>query len=312
MKTSVKAASILLSTPIFLFLAVNVAFAGWMCCAAGGPDGTSAVQPCGACGDELKLSSVSAGGTSSCGSNTNCSICTGDKPAASQCTPSSGGGTGATCTQAVYSLTNPTNLEVGNTKDFYADGRATNGNFSRMTATLTNIVTGGPVIGTVATTGGPTCYANGNCRQNFRITARANGTALLKVTTRVRLCPACAESGSCTQTYTVNVGASTARTCKPGAVCTSDTGTYRVGSKVTCTMPVLTDAEKAGGSVGYFQQCTPFKGTTAQTVISKSSVTGSFAPITIASGVTAMNCSFRHCVTATSGVTSCSEWGKAN
>lgn len=236
------------------------------------------------------------GGCYTCGPTEEATACGGSS------TPSNPG----TCTQSIYALENPTNMTIGQTKDFYADGRATNGIFSRMVATVVNVPTSTPAIATVVKTSGPTCYANGNCRQGFRLTAKSNGTARIRVATLVRLCPACGETGFCERFITLNVGAVTPRSCKPGAAC------KLTARSLGCTMPTLSSGELAGGTASYQVECTPYKAAVAQAKIARSSATGTLPAITMATGVTNVKCSFRHCVTATTGVTTCSNWGKAS
>lgn len=285
---------------VFHFAPTNIFAEQRTCCTdAGGGNASGNCDGCRAEGIETKNNGTSCNGAA------NCEVCPASHPRSNQCGGSSTSNP-ATCTQSVYNLENPTNLTVGQTKDFYADGRATNGNFSRMVASVVNVPTSLPAIATVATTSGPTCYANGNCRQGFRLTAKSNGTARVRVATLVKLCPACAETGFCERYSTLNVGAVTPLSCKAGAACTKS------GNSVTCTMPALTTAELNGGTVSYQSECTPYKNTVAQTKIVKSSTTGAFTAFTMATGVTNVKCSFRHCVTGTNGVTQCTDWGKAS
>jgi len=297
-KTSVIATSFVLAS--LAFATTSVAADG-RCCYLRGSNPENCTTQCFT-DRQVKNACSAADGTNQPGG---CYTC-GPTEEATACGGSSTPSNPATCTQSVFALENPTNMTIGQTKDFYADGRATNGIFSRMVATVVNVPTGTPAIATVATTSGPTCYANGNCRQGFRLTAKSNGTARVRVATLVRLCPACGETGFCERFTTLNVGAVTPLSCKPGATC------KLTARSLGCTMPTLNATELAGGTASYQVECTPYKAAVAQAKIVRASATGTLPAITMATGVTNVKCSFRHCVTATTGVTKCSNWGVAS
>lgn len=119
-------------------------------------------------------------------------------------------------------------------------------------------------------------------------------------------------SDSCYNSSRITVSGSVdPLSCVPGATCTSNTGSFSVGSVVSCRMPEVTDL--SWGTPTYQVRCTPYKGDVAQRVAAKNSTNGVFAnTYTVARGVTAVACSFRYCQTTSSGVITCSNWGSAN
>ncbi len=243
--------------------------------------------------------------------------CGADRPYGNACDSDTGGG-GTLCTQIIGGISNPANLQIGQTKDFYGQASITKGNFVGMGASATNVPAGGTAVASVVKRSGTqACYANGNCIQGFRLAALSQGTSLVKVTTQVKSCPACSVAGTCQSAVTVNVGNIAPLACNPGARCyvgsPNDPDPFRVNEVVYCTMPQITDESmlQQNGTPTYYMECTPYAGTTAKTKIAKTSLNGSFPYFSIASGVTSIKCSFRYCMRTSSGITKCSDWGRA-
>lgn len=292
---------------VFFFLSPSSTFAARTCCTVdpltGGASGNC--DGCRAEGVETKNYGDSCGGAA------NCVVCGSGHPKSNSC----GGTGGILCTAAVSP--NPVNVAVNETKKVSVNVKAysTKLGFVRfiMGNTATAIFTGttSPTNGNVAVNRVKwnTCCGFSQTTKTFTADVKgvAAGTTTLTVDAQY--------DGSSTPkvcgTASVVVGgtAAGAPTCKPGAKCVSNTGVFKSGSYITCSMPTLSSTELGGGTASYQLECTPYKSTTAQTKIAKTSSNGTFGAFGIASGTTRYDCAFRYCLTK-SGATTCSAWGK--
>lgn len=238
-------------------------------------------------------------------------VCGADRPYGNACGDTSDG---IFCTAAV--TPNPLNLAVGETKRVSVSVKSYSAplGFVRllMGNTATAIFTGttSPTNGDVAINRVKwnTCCGFSQSTRTFSVDVK--GLAVGSTTIAAQGYSSDKDKwNSCPNTGTVNVGGTTALVCKPGAKCVSNTGVFKSGSYVTCSMPTLTSTELGGGTASYQLECTPYKATTAQTKIAKTSSNGTFGAFGIASGTTRYDCSFRYCLTK-SGTTTCSVWGK--
>lgn len=300
----------LLFTLSFVLVSVfnaNYARAGWTCCVPN-PDGSassdcgkggSSTCPNGCCSTQTKsrneCSGQEPGGCINCGGNYVSNAC------------GSGGGS-SLCQQPTHTpSTIP--LKIGQSRVLKTYTFA-GGPIGRL-----DVVSSNTAVATTTPSSRNLCcgWTYGGRTYETTITAVSEGTAIIRST----FFGQSPDTRSCFVESPVTVSGSAILQCIPGASCRpTTTDSFSPYANVICSMPAVTDESllmQYGTKATYYMECTPYKGTTAQKKISKTSTNGVFGTFAIEAGITNIKCAFRYCLTNTKNlVTTCSEWGKAS
>lgn len=306
MKTN-KFASIGISASFFIatMFFASAAFAGWTCCIPNADNtassacgqGASAAPECpsGCCNFELKSKS------DPCPAGSNCQSCGGNF-VSNACS----GTTNTESPVCRYPSLTPAGLVLKQGQEYDLLANAYNPGIYmisevRAVSSAPTLVSVLPYIKNVCC-GWTVGYSNPAVP--FHVTALAQGVSVVKATFRA----SAGTTLTCSASAAVTVrGVATPLACIPGAKCVSNTGTFSVGAVVTCSMPKPTDLTL--GTPSYEMSCAPFAGTVAKAKFAYTSTTGTFRAFSIATGVTKVDCKFRYCQKAASGVITCSDWG---
>lgn len=305
MKTN-RLASIGISASFFIatMFFASAAFAGWTCCipnadgSASSSCGQGGASSCtnGCCNVETKSRyECPAGSTSS-----SCINCTGNY-VSNACSST----TNTESPVCRYPSLTPTGLTLKQGQEYDLLANAYNPGLYKITevravSSAPTLVSVAPYIKNVCC-GWTVGYSNPAIP--FRVAALAQGVSVVKATFRAE-----GTTLTCAASAAVTVkDVATPLVCIPGTKCVSSTGAFSVGALVTCSMPKPTDLTL--GTPSYEMSCTPYAGTLAKTKIVKASASGTFSAFPINAGVTQVDCKFRYCQKATSGIITCSNWG---